>query len=318
MMDLSQPVRVAAVQTEGRVADIPFNLEQVERLACEAFAAGARIVGLPEFFTTPVSFDERLSSCALETDNEAIDLLKSLAARYGGYIGGSMLLRKGGEVYNTYVFAQADGRIFTHDKDIPTMWENAFYVGGNDDGVLESDLGPLGCAVCWELIRTRTVKRLRGRINFAMTGSNWWSTASEWAALSPLDRFIDARNRRLAAAAPVKFAKLLGVPVLHAGQAGSFSGRFLLVPGSRASLPYSSRFVGETKIVDASGNVVAARAAQDGPGWIAADLLLEPRTPSLRLDESAFWIPKLPALHLAMWHQQNACGRWFYRQRQRS
>ncbi len=311
-IDMSQPVRVAAVQMDGRVADIGYNLEQARRLSERAFSSGARIVALPEFFTTPVCFDERLNDCALEPGNEAVNLLTELAGRYGGYIGGSMLLRKGADVFNTYVFAQPDGKLFTHDKDIPTMWESAFYTGGHDDGVFKSDIGALGCAVCWELIRTQTVKRLRGRINFAITGSNWWRAAANWPP-ALLRRLIDVSNDKLAATSTVNFAKLLGVPVIHAGQAGSFDGRFLLFPGSTLSVPYSSSFVGETKIVDSDGTVVAALNRSDGANTVSADLLLQPRPPGRTLDETSFWIPKLSAAHLFFWQQQNYCGGRYYR-----
>ena len=311
-LDLSRPVRVAAVQMHGRVADVPYNLRQAEALATDAFDRGARIVALPEFFTTPVAFDPRLATCALPPRNEAIDLLDRLARRHAGYVGGSMLLRRGEDVYNTYVFVQPDGRCFTHDKDLPTMWENAFYVGGDDDGLMHTDLGPVGAAVCWELIRTQTIRRLRDRIRFAMTGSNWWSGPANWPLARTIFAGVERANRRLAAEAPITFARMLGVAVLHAGQAGRFEGRFLLVPGFAASVRYVSAFVGETKIVDRDGTVLASVAREEGPGLAMADVLLEPGKPSLDPDPSSFWIPDLPRFHRAYWRHQNACGKWWY------
>ena len=298
-LDLSRPVRVAAVQMQGRVADIPHNLRQAEALVTDAFDRGARIVALPEFFTTPVAFDPRLAGCALPPANDAIDLLERLARRHGGCVGGSMLLRRGDNVFNTYVFMQPDGRCFTHDKDIPTMWENAFYVGGSDDGLMQTALGPVGAAVCWELIRTRTVTRLRDRIRFAMTGSNWWGGPENWPLLRTILAGVERANLRLAAEAPVIFARMLGVAVLHAGQVGRFEGRFLLIPGRALNLRYVSTFVGETKIVDREGNVLA-------------EVLLEPGKPSMDPDPASFWIPDLPRFHRAYWKHQNACGKWWY------
>lgn len=312
-IDLAKPVRAAAVQMEGRVADIPYNLEHAEKLATEAFERGVKIVGLPEFFTTPISFDERLTDCALPPENAAIDMMKRLARRYSAYIGGSMLLRRGSHVFNTYFFVQPDGTCFTHDKDLPTMWENAFYIGGSDDGVMNTDLGPIGAAVCWELVRTQTVKRLRGRIRFAMTGSNWWSGPANWPLFRQIFAGVERYNRSLAADAPIRFAKLLGVPVLHAGQAGSFDGRFLLLPGIDVSVRYVSAFLGETKIVDAGGKVVARRDRDEGAGLAVADVLLEAVTPRETLDERSFWIPRMTRFHVGYWHHQNACGKRYYR-----
>ena len=42
------------------------------------------------------------------------------------------------------------------------MWENCFYIGGHDDGVLPPVDGfTPGAAVCWEFMRTQTVQRMR-------------------------------------------------------------------------------------------------------------------------------------------------------------
>ena len=47
-------------------------------------------------------------------------------------IGGSFLCRDAdGEVRNAFLLAGPDGLLGRHDKDLPTMWENALYVGGD-------------------------------------------------------------------------------------------------------------------------------------------------------------------------------------------
>ena len=51
---------VAAVQMEGRVADVPYNIDHAARLIDEAVAQGAKIIAIPEFFTTRIVYDERL------------------------------------------------------------------------------------------------------------------------------------------------------------------------------------------------------------------------------------------------------------------
>jgi hypothetical protein len=42
-----------------------------------------------------------------------------------------------GHVRNAFFLATPDGIAGRHDKDIPTAWENCFYVGGTDDGLIE-------------------------------------------------------------------------------------------------------------------------------------------------------------------------------------
>jgi len=315
-MNANRSLRVAAVQLQARAGDFGANLRLACEMADEAFRSGAKIVALPEFFASPIYYDEPFQSFALNArDNTALEMMRDLAVGHRGYVGGSLVLRRAEGIFNTYFFVQPDGRFFSHDKDLPTMWENCFYQPGDDPGVMESDLGGVGAAVCWELIRSQTVRRLRGRIVLAMTGNHWWTTPSNWPVLTPLLRRWDEINRRFSEQAPVEFARRLGVPVLHASHCGAFQGRFLLAPGVRASVPYASEFVGATQIVDADGRVIARRGTSEGPGIVTGDIRLRAKEPVAVLDESRYWIPPLTLLHRAYWHQQNACGKWFYRNR---
>lgn len=129
-------MRCAAIQLEEAVpADADANLAATERLVDEAAAAGATIVALPEFFTTGIGFLPELADAALPPEGKATELLLSLAQRHGALIGGSLLARDAdGHVRNAYLVVTADGVVGRHDKDLPTMWENAFYIGGHDDG----------------------------------------------------------------------------------------------------------------------------------------------------------------------------------------
>jgi len=52
---------------------------------------------------------------------------------------------RGQHTYGTFVLAEPDGAVHLHDKDIPTAWEQHFYVGGDDLGVTRSET--LGCQV---------------------------------------------------------------------------------------------------------------------------------------------------------------------------
>lgn len=313
-LPVTDTLAVAAVQIEaapGRVAD---NLAQVERLARDAFAAGARVVALPEFFTTPLITGAPVSAAVLPAAaNPALDLLRRLASEYGGDIGGSFLVADDGEVYNRYHYVAADGRVFTHDKDLPTMWENAFYTGGSDDGVFDTGAYRVGAAVCWELIREQTVARMQGRVDFAITGTHWWDMPDNWpvirSALAPLSR----RNQALSDGAPGEFARRLGVPVIQASHSGRLRGDFHMLAGRDLSLPYATRFVGATQIVAADGQVLARRDTREGAGWIAADIEVGSAQAQPAAAPKRYWIPRLPLLHRLYWHHQNWAGRSLYR-----
>jgi len=305
-------VRVAAVQIAAKAGDLAANLAHAEALALEALERGARVVALPEFFTTPCFVHPRVRDAIVTSgENPARDMLSRLAQRYRAYVGGSMLTRRGADVYNTYCLAGPDGAVQTHDKDLPTMWENAFYVGGSDDGVVETDYGTAGLAVCWELIRWQTVRRFAGRVRYAITGNQWWSLADNWPGARSMFAALGQYNRYLSENAPVELARILAVPVIHASHSGRFDGRFLLAPGANAAVRYASEFVGRTQIVDAQGHAVAARDTREGPGVVVGDLVIAD-VARVAPPTRRYWIPHLPLFHRVYWHHQNACGRSYY------
>ena len=306
-------VRAAAVQLEGVPGRVDLTLGRLETMITEAAERGARLIAVPEFCTSPVPLRAEVHGAVLPRDNLAVDMFRRLAMRHGATIGGSMLIADDDEVYNRYHLVEPDGRVHTHDKDLPTMWENCFYTGGRDDGAFDTGLGGVGVASCWELIRTQTVRRLRGRVGIAVTGTHWWTVPRNWGAitdraLGPLGQY----NRYLSENAPVEFARRLGVPVLQASHCGSLRTDFLLAPGSDVSVPYVTDFVGATQIVDADGTVLASRRTTEGPGIVYADVDPGAREPVTPLEER-FWIPELPVLLRGYWHQQNVAGRSYYR-----
>jgi predicted amidohydrolase len=301
-------VRAAAIQLEARVADVDANLEAAERLSDRAGAEGAECIVLPEFFTTGIGFVPELADAALSPDGEATELLRSLARRHGALVGGSFLCRDAdGEVRNAFLLVTPDGEIAgRHDKDLPTMWENAFYVGGSDDGVIETGNLTVGAAVCWELMRTQTVRRLRGRIDLALTGSGWWSMSENWPPKAVFDR-LEAANHRSAVNAAASFATFVGAPVVHAAHAGELRCAMPWLP-----LPYRGRFEGGTLITDARGNILDAIDRTDGEGFAIADL--EPgRVEPIAQPPDRFWLHKRGAVAALAWNYQRLHGRPWYR-----
>ena len=71
-------------------------------------------------------------------------------------------------------------------------------------------------------------------------------------------------------ATPGRFARILGVPVVHASHAGRFEG--LSWPGKPA--PFPSSYLGETQIVNGRGEILARMSREDGEGVITADIVM--------------------------------------------
>jgi predicted amidohydrolase len=291
---------------EVSLADVRANLGDCEALAREAAAAGAEAIALPEFFTTGAAFLPELAEVALPPDGAATEMLRGVAAEYGVLIGGSFLCRDDdGEVRNAFLLAGPDGLLGRHDKDLPTMWENALYVGGEDDGVIEAGELTVGAAVCWEFMRNATARRLRGRVDLVMGGSNWWSIPA-WPPKA-YTRRAETANAAVAAHAPTVFGRYVGAPIVHGAISGSFSCPMPELPALR----YSGYFQGGAQIADAHGRVLARRPREEGSGFVIADIDPHRVGPDEPVPQR-FWLHRRGAVSASAWNTQRILGRRWY------
>lgn len=301
-------MKVAAVQMTARLGDVDHNIQSARRLAEDAFSHGAQLVVLPEFFTSAMGFHPVMDRVAEAPDGPALRMLQEVAEARNGIISGSFITAIGNHAYNRFFLAFPDRQIFFHDKDQPTMWENCYYRGGADDGVLATPAGDIGVAMCWELVRTRTVRRMQNRVDLVVAGSCWWSLPKK--RLPGFTDSVREQNVSIMRETPARFARLMGCPVVHAAHAGSFTGRTPMLPG----FPYTSYFLGETQIVTAEGEILAGMKPADGEGFVMADVTPGRKPPSEKIPDR-FWIPDLPpAIRFAWWYQ-NLHGRWYYQKR---
>jgi nitrilase len=165
------PLRVAVVQAAPVVFDVPRTLAKLADLAADAARAGARLAVFPEAFVSAypkgLGFGARLGMRSPEGREEfrryfdsAIDVpgpataALGAAARAGGlHLVVGAIERAGGTLYCTALFFGPDGRLLgKHRKLMPTALERL--VWGQGDGstltVLDTPLGKLGAAICWE------------------------------------------------------------------------------------------------------------------------------------------------------------------------
>ncbi|MER7250193.1 carbon-nitrogen hydrolase family protein [Kribbella sp. NPDC000426] len=164
-------VVVAAVQAGSTLFDTPATLVKAEQYIREAAAAGARLIVLPEAFLGgyPKGFDfgitvgsrspegrdlfRRYREAAVRLDGPETTRLAELAAELEVHLVVGVIERDGGTLYCTAVFVDPrDGLVAHHRKLMPTAAER--YLWGQGDGstmpAVETDLGVLGAAICWE------------------------------------------------------------------------------------------------------------------------------------------------------------------------
>ncbi len=302
-------LRVAAIQMQAELGNVPANLVKAETLVREAFGQGAKWVVLPEFFASAMAVHPSMLEAARPLDGEPARLLQRLAREGQATVGGSFLALRDGHTYNTFVVARPDGKTFHHDKDYPTFLENNYYIGGRDDGVFTMPEFKVGAALCWEFVRAGTARRLYDKVDFVLGGACWWGPSDD--VNTPEIETDRAQNLALIKETPVRFAKMLGVPVVFAQQAGRYRA-FESTDGKGA---FNGHFIGESMIVDGRGQVLARRSYEDGEGVLVADIVAgKVPGPTAPIPEG-FWIPDMSGLNGGTqegWEQTLVEGRTYY------
>lgn len=300
-------LRVAAIQMAPRLANVSANLEQAERLILDAQRRGAEWIVLPEMFTSAAAFHPDMLKAIRDIDGEPANFMLRLARKGNCVIGGSFLARRSERVYNSFLLVFPDGSTQRHDKDYPTYWENCICQAGTDDGVLNTSIGAVGAALCWELIRSNTATRMLGKVKLVIAGSCWWTLPEEADQDSPLR----VTNLHMLQQAPIRFARLLGVPVIHGSHAGPFEGFW---SPDLPDVPYHSAYLGEAMVVDHTGRVLGRRSAQQGAGLVTAQIDIPGHALPSEPVPQRFWLPdEMPEPWKDAWWRWLKNGSRYYR-----
>lgn len=299
-------MRFAVLQLDCILADVYSNMRKVENYIKQASHSNVDLVLLPEFFPSAIGFVPHMKHVALEGVHIR-KALKRLSSEAGVIIGGSYLYFNGSDCYNTFDLVFPDGNVFSHQKDIPTQFENCYYTNGDENHILHTPIGDIGVALCWEMIRYDTLKRISGKVDIVLAGSCWWDLPMD----APLEREpLRLYNQKLALETPVTFAKLLNIPVIHANHCGKVTAYNF--PKNDRLL--TRQLVGAAQIIDADGKVIERKEFTEGEGLIISKVALRKKqNRTTNVYSSDYWIPDLPDSYLKAWQEINTVGRAYYR-----
>lgn len=296
---------MAAIQLNANFADVEANIMKSEQYVKTASSNGAQLVLFPEFFTSAIGFSNKMLDVAHKNQPVKKSLLQ-WSMQYDVIVAGSYISFDGDNAYNLFTIAFSDGKTFEHKKDIPTQFENCYYTSGDENNVLKTPIGNIGVAMCWEMIRYDTLKRLSGNVDFVLAGSCWWDLPMD----APAEReHLRQYNQKLALETPVTFAKLLGVPVVHANHCGKVTAWNF----PNAYKEQTRQLVGATQIIDGNGNVISRRPFSDGEGIIYTELSWSiANRKAAQNYPNKYWIPDLPDSYVSAWENINPKGKEYY------
>ena len=298
-------MKIAAIQLNVVLGDVTTNLKKVENYIIQAANSGAELVLLPEFFSSAIGFTPKMLDVAIKNNNVSI-FLQRLSKRYHIIIGGSYLKFNGAHTHNQFELIFPTGELFVHKKDIPTQFENCYYTNGDDNHILNTPIGNIGVALCWEMLRYDTLKRLSKKVDIVLCGSCWWDLPKEAPSeREPLRKY----NQKLALETPVTFAKLIHVPVIHASHCGAI----ISFNFPKEDALQTRQFVGGTQIIDKDGNIIARRKFDEGEGILLENISYETTNhKSADLLDDRYWIPNLPESYIHAWETINPMAKIYY------
>jgi len=299
-------VKIAAIQLNAIFADVNANLKKSEEHIRLAVKDGAELVLLPEFFTSAIGFSDKMLHVAFQ-NKQVHDTLIRLAKKYHTIIGGSYISFDGNNAYNLFELVFPNGDNYQHKKDIPTQFEHCYYTSGDENNVFDTPIGNIGIALCWEMIRYDTIKRLSGKADIVLSGSCWWDLPKD----APKEREpLRQYNQTLALETPANFAKLLNVPVIHANHCGEVTAWNF--PDSDKL--QTRQFVGAAQIINHQGAIIARRCFNEGDGFVISDIEWNKGNYKTAVTFSqGYWIPDLPDSYINAWETMNPKGQEYYK-----
>lgn len=305
-------LRIAVVQmvsANGRVAE---NLERAGQWAGQAARQGAELVLLPELFAIGFEINANAWNSAEPQGGPTERWLTETAHTHGCHIGGSYLERRGDDYFNTFALAGPIGVVGRVRKRHPCSLEAYIFKGGDDPHVIETPLGRIGVAICYDGSLREVWDRLLADDPDLLLMP--MSAPTPVRTLLYNQRKIDAFHASFSDGAS-QSARSFGIPCAMSNKWGEWD---TALPGLIPPLLLGhqrSRFPGFSHIADSDGREVARVA--EGEGVAVATVCLDPARKRLFLpqerDRYRPWIAEVPAEYRFFSFFEAMGRRWYGR-----
>lgn len=175
---MSRPVRIAVAQYEPHVGDLEGNRARAEHWVTEATGRGASLVVLPELASSGYVFaDEGEAVATAEpTTGPFVRTLEALSRRTGCVVVAGLNELAGRARHNSAVLIGPDGYVATYRKLHLFNDEQSWFAPGAGLTVVETPVGVVGMAVCYDLRFPEAVRAM------ALAGAEIIAVPTNWVA----------------------------------------------------------------------------------------------------------------------------------------
>jgi len=166
-------------QMDVRLGDVAANVQQAHAWTALAAERGSQLLLFPELWNSGCDW-QHLAQHAAPLGSGAFAEMSDLAAEFRISVGGSMLEKRGEQVYNTFALYGSDGSLTGVYRKIHLfrlMDEHKWLAAGDSPTLADAPWGATGLAVCYDL-RFAELFRL-----YALQGAQLALLPAEWPLL---------------------------------------------------------------------------------------------------------------------------------------
>lgn len=146
--------KIACIQMDVAPKSEQYNLKKALKMIDESVGCGAKIVCLPELFTTGFDF-QYIRRCARIIPNKITNELSKKAKKLKIFIiSGSLPIIDGDRLYNTSLLFDPNGRIVGKYNKIhlfPLMGEDKYFNYGEEYRTYKTEFGNFGIIICYDI-----------------------------------------------------------------------------------------------------------------------------------------------------------------------
>ena len=224
-------IKAAAVQIHPKLMKNVQNLEKILLKIREAAANGAHLIALPECALTGYMFTRKEEALpyAENVPGPATEKVGTLCKELGVYVIFGLLEKDGKKLYNAAAFVGPDGLIGKYRKNhLPFLGVDRFTDKGNDRiNIFKTPVGNIGIIICYDMTFPEICRvMMLQSVDIIVVITNW------------------PRQREMVAK--------------HMVNTRALENHVYVVAADRVGTERKAKFLGRSKIADASGRTMAS------------------------------------------------------------